>query len=82
MKKKTRITDIIVDELSTVDKAANGRRFLLYKRAEKMTPLVAACADAARIRGDLAPLVKMVAPQGVAVGYDMFAVKRMLTPGA
>ena len=79
MKKKTRITNIVVDELSTVDKAANGRRFLMYKRAEKAT---LACADPVRVRADLAPLVKAVEPAGHAVGYDQYAIKRMLTPGA
>ena len=37
-KKGRRITDLKVSEISVVDKAANGERFLLYKAAGKPFP--------------------------------------------
>ena len=82
-KRRTRITDIEVDEISIVDKAANGKRFLLYKRGEKAPESAASDAGtvAAAVSADLASLVKAENSPARRVHYDEGAVNRMLDFG-
>lgn len=80
-KKRIRITKIVVDELSTVDRAANGKCFLLYKRAGTTPIPDLTRADSEAVSRDLASFVKSDLPTEVRVAYDMSAVKRLLTPG-